>query len=113
MRKLLLSLAVMLRSSQYRGLSCVENVVSQIFVVFQRTVPSFVDVFRQIFDIFSIYIVFPTKYGEVLASQLNSTMIFNQKSYRCNKNKKYRKNRLTHIRRGVGATPKRHKRRLF
>ena len=96
MRKLLLSLAVMLRSNQYRGLSCVENVGSQIFVVFQRTVPSFVDVFREIFDIFSIYIVFATKYGAVLSLQLNSTMIFNQKSYRCNKNKKTPKNVQNH-----------------
>ena len=78
----------MLRSSQYSDISCVENVVSQIFVVFQCTVPSFVDVFRETFDIFSIYIVFATKYVAVLALLLNSTMIFNQKSYRCNRNKK-------------------------
>ena len=46
MRKLLLSLAVMLRSSQYSGiLSCVENVVSQISVVFQCSVPFFVEFF--------------------------------------------------------------------
>ena len=89
-------LAVMLRSNKYRGLSCVENVVSQIFLVFQCTVPSFLDLFRQTFEIFSIYIVFPTKYGAVLALKLNSTMIFNHKSYRCNKNKKTLKNVKNH-----------------
>ena len=89
-------LAVMLRSNKYRGLSCVENVVSKIVLVFQCTVPSFLDLFKQTFEIFSICRVFATKYGAVLALKLNSTMIFKHKSYRCNKNKKTLKNDKNH-----------------